>query len=155
MCRIIKIIKKLVSISLVLSFIVIVLVGCGSNNDTKDSNTTTNRKVSTIDINKLKEELKKELGEGEVIKNISINGQELVLEIDLGKQSKIPIRDLAEVRYSGITDYLIDNGKWKIISANFVGVGKISMDVSNAVEEEVSGVKIKYFRGEDIRKNFK
>lgn len=176
----IKEIKKVLLSILFVSLAGGTLVGCGSNdkNSVADNKTTVNEDVSesksesknnTIsqintkpenkninDISKLKEKLKDELGEGELIKDISVKGQELILKVDLGNQTNgLPIKDLAETRYSSLTDYLLSNGQWQSITVDFIGVGKVSMDVSNAQEKEINGVKMKYFSGEDISENFK
>lgn len=172
----IKGVKKVLLIVTVLSFTGGVLAGCGSDdkatvsnnkttanenisehkNDTKNQTNKESENKSIKDVHKLKEELNEELGEGEIIKNISINGEELLLKVDLGNQTNgLPIKDLAETRYSGLTDYLLNNGTYQVITVDFIGVGKVSMDINNAVEKDINGIKIKYFNGEDIRKNFK
>ncbi|WMJ81962.1 hypothetical protein RBU49_06855 [Clostridium sp. MB40-C1] len=123
-----------------------------SNNITELLNETeqNNKELSSIkDPEKLKEKLKDSLGEGEVIKDIIVKDKRITLKIDLGNENNgLPVRDLAETRYAGLAEKLLLNKEWKNITANFIGVGSISMDTKDAVDGQ-------YFKGMDINKAFK
>ena len=77
--------------------------------------------------------------EGEEITEIKIDGNDIFITVDLGDNSD---KDLACSRYSSITDKLLEDEFWNDITIEFVGVGKLTMNSSQAKTNEFGG---KYF----------
>lgn len=95
------------------------------------------------------------LGKDEKLQDVTTKDREIDLKIDLGNETNgLTLEDLACTRYAGITDYLLSTGEWDTITADFVNVGKITMDASESTSTEILGEKKKYFPLEIITKKF-
>ena len=135
--------KKGITVYLIITFL---LVGLNAYNFKYEFSTIKNNNL--VSESDLKSEILGCLSKDEKIKNISKNGSEIILEIELSKNDKI----LAETRYSTISDKLLEDKKWKDININFIGIGNIKMNSDNA---KVNEYKLKYFPIEDISKSWK
>lgn len=117
--------------------------------------TTNTQNASNIDNTKLVDGISGELGKGDTLQNVSTKDREINLTISLSNEANgITMEELACSRYSSITDYLLDIGSWDVITADFVNVGKITMDASESTSAEILGEKKKYFPLETITKKF-
>ncbi|WP_195604499.1 hypothetical protein [Clostridium tyrobutyricum] len=127
-----------------------------TNNTTQNVEQQNSKPVTNTNIEDIKQDLSDQLGEGETFKDISVNGNNITLKVDLGNNTKVVTKeDLAYTRYSSLTDHLLSQNKWQVITVNFIGVGTISMNSSEAVEQEVGGQTSKYFPRENIEQNLK
>ncbi|KNF10109.1 hypothetical protein CLPU_1c02740 [Gottschalkia purinilytica] len=93
------------------------------------------------------------IGEGETIEEFSSKDNNLFIKVNLGEgNNSISKEDLAYSRFSSLTDELLKDDSWNNVNVEFVGVGKITMNKSQAVVNEFN---LKHFKTEDIMKNFK
>jgi len=107
--------------------------------DEEKEEKTTDEEEAVRDPEKMKEHLSGSIGEGEEITEIKIDGNDIFITVDLGDNSD---KDLACSRYSSITDKLLEDEFWNDITIEFVGVGKLTMNSSQAKTNEFGG---KYF----------
>ncbi|MCB2310623.1 hypothetical protein LGL55_05735 [Clostridium tagluense] len=121
--------------------------------DTLKNIDESNKKISTTkDPVILKQELNDTLGDGEILNDVIVDGKHITLNVNLGvKDSVITLEDLAESRYSSLSDDLLLNEYWTKITVNFIEVCNISMDTKDAVNEGNG----RYFKAIEISKNSK
>lgn len=103
-------------------------------------------------VEEYREMLKGDVGEGETIENIELVNNNIIITVDLGEEHKLfSQEELAENRYSSITDTLLDEGgNLNDITVKFTNLGKITMNTSEKESNEYGD----YFDSFDIQENF-
>lgn len=135
-----------------------------SSNDNTKEKTKSDDKAKTLveniesqekdnSTNGIKQNILGNLGQGETLQDMSIKDREISLKVNLGDNTNgLSKEDLACSRYSSVTDYLLDTGKFDTITVDFINVGKITMNVSESSSQNISGKEKKYFPLEEITK---
>lgn len=162
MSKSVKVLILVLSCTLVFT----ILIGCSSSEKSTKEKTKSNDKSKILiknveskekdtSDNGIKQNISGNLGQGEMLQDMSVKDKEIDLKINLGNETNgITMEDLAKSRYSSLTDYLLDTGKYDIITVDFVNVGKINMNISEAVSKKIAGKEQKYFPLEKIAKKF-
>ncbi|MBP2032579.1 ABC-type Fe3+-hydroxamate transport system substrate-binding protein [Clostridium algifaecis] len=139
--------KKILILILCCILMSVILIGCEDSQNTNNSG----KNISADEINSISGEL----GENEILQEVSTKNREIDLKFNLGnKTDRLTMEDLAYSRYSSVTDYLLNTGKWDVITVDFINVGKITMNISEAVSQNISGKEEKHFPLETIMKKF-
>lgn len=99
----------------------------------------------------LKEIIDMNIGAEDILLDIKVEGRDILIKVKLGEAAPFDVKDLAISRYSSITDELLENSYWENVSVEFVDVGTITMNSSQAIEGEYG----RYFESLDIEENFK
>lgn len=102
----------------------------------------------------VKNAIQGDVGENEVIKDVTFENKELCVYVDFSKVDPAPltIEDLAISRTSSITDAILElkqyDDLWETITVDFGEVGKIKNEKAGIQENENGG---RYFPSEDFK----
>lgn len=108
----------------------------------KQEDSISKEAISSEDIMEI---IKDDVGKGEKITDAKIEDRTIVVNINIGTEEKIPLKDLAVSRYSSISDDLLEHNFWDVLTVNFENVGSISMNKneSNGTYFETSKIEEK------------
>lgn len=104
-----------------------------------------------VDMDELKEALEMSIGEADKLISVDYTDNDIFIKIDLEKEDVFGPEAMAAHRYSSITDELLENSYWENITVEFIDVGTITMNSSQAKENEYG----KYFDTLEIEENLK
>lgn len=117
--------------------------------DSKEENVveTQDKKENNIE-EVIKSKINLGLGEDDTLVNVTFNNEVILVKVTLGDPSPLTKKDLAISRYGSISDNLLEIEGWKVLTVNVQGVGEISMDESQAVDDGNG----KYFKSIEYEK---
>ncbi|TAN67127.1 hypothetical protein WS9_009185 [Paraclostridium sordellii 8483] len=83
---------------------------------------------------------------GDKLNDVNFDGENITVSVKLADPAPLTEKDVAVVRFGGISDDLLDKDGWNTLTVNFEGLGSITMNASSAVLNEYGQ---KCFHSED------
>ncbi|MGE8036845.1 hypothetical protein [Lysinibacillus sp. NPDC093692] len=96
-----------------------------------------------ITVNEAKEIFEDWLSENDKLVSLTIENGEIKAVINLGPNKfNLPLENMAVTSYSSVSDALLEEEGWNTLTIEYVGVGTVSMDIS---EKESNELGMNYF----------
>ncbi|MFB7157413.1 hypothetical protein [Lysinibacillus sp. NPDC056232] len=105
---------------------------------------TEDKSEKEITVNEVKEIVEYDgMGENDKLISLTIENGEIKAVIDLAPNKfNLPPKDIAVSKYSQVSDALLNEEGWNTLTIEYVGVGTVSMDIS---EKESNEIGMYYF----------
>lgn len=113
--------------------------------DTKVEKSSDSSTPSDLTADNIKMLVRQNLA-GDKLNDVNFDGENITVSVKLADLAPLTEKDVAVVRFGGISDNLLDKDGWNTLTVNFEGLGSITMNASSAVLNEYGQ---KCFHSED------
>jgi len=140
--------KKALSIIVLIVICSLLLFGCSQDPD--------NNERDELTIDTIKESISGSLGEGEEFTNIELDGDNVILHVNLNHQKDdiLPESELAYSRSSSITDNLLELKGWSSVKIIFEEFGEVKLNYDQHESNETGAPYFDYLLIEDRFKEY-